>query len=632
MRIKQVHIENFRSLKDVTIDFDNVTTFIGPNGVGKSTVLRALEWFFSPIAKSGSLDDKDVSNGCIGENVRVEVRFSQLTADDRNELGSYAPTDVDSFAAWKTRTPDGKEYLSANAKSFELFAKVREPGLSATDKRARYKEVRDGNPDLSLATATSGTAVDEAMRTFEANNPELLTDADEELQTNFFGFNSNGKMSGLFDYVLITADLRASEESSDMKSSIIGRILERAVDRSSADEEITKIVEQSRILQQGVYAARFQEPLKSLAERLNAVVETYSPGRSVQVTPAEVELKAPRTTFNVTIADGDIETTIDRQGHGFQRTVLISSLQMLAEDGAASAKGTIFLAIEEPELFQHPVQAQAFAKILRSLAENTGKNIQVSYATHSPYFIDGSKFDQIRRLTRGPQPDRRVTVHACSLSKIEERLSGVVTPEQVRKQLEGVVSSRLSSAVFANAALIVEGTTDGAILEGVADRQATGRMEASGVAVVPAGGKTSLALPHAILTCMGIPTYSVFDADAGVEDRAVQDGKSPTDVRNDVNNNHKMNRNNLKYFGLPEVDIPDQQVTDHVAIVGDHIEALLDQEWLEWREAYNVHESSTGEVLAKNQAGYRVVTRAAAGSPPEILSSILVKTIDLAAN
>ncbi|MGP5722535.1 AAA family ATPase [Corynebacterium casei] len=45
MRIKTVHIQNFRTLEDVTIDFDSITTFIGPNGAGKSTVLRALDWF-----------------------------------------------------------------------------------------------------------------------------------------------------------------------------------------------------------------------------------------------------------------------------------------------------------------------------------------------------------------------------------------------------------------------------------------------------------------------------------------------------------------------------------------------------------------------------------------------------------
>lgn len=34
MRIKRVKIKNFRTLYDVTIDFHNITTFIGPNGSG----------------------------------------------------------------------------------------------------------------------------------------------------------------------------------------------------------------------------------------------------------------------------------------------------------------------------------------------------------------------------------------------------------------------------------------------------------------------------------------------------------------------------------------------------------------------------------------------------------------------
>lgn len=43
----------------------------------------------------------------------------------------------------------------------------------------------------------------------------------------------------------------------------------------------------------------------------------------------------------------------------------------------------IRLAIEEPELFQQSIQAQTFTKALWSLAEDAGKRIQVTYATHS---------------------------------------------------------------------------------------------------------------------------------------------------------------------------------------------------------------------------------------------------------
>lgn len=467
------------------------------------------------------------------------------------------------------------------------------------------------------------------MRTFEATNTHLLTDAAEELQTNFFGFNGNGKMSGLFDYVLITADLRAAEESSDIKTSIVGRILERTIDRSVADKEIAAIVETSRLSQQEIYKKHFEAPLTDVAERLNRVVGSYSPGRSVKVSPAEIELKAPRTSFGVSILDGEIETTVDRQGHGFQRTILISALQMLAAVGAASDTGVIFLAIEEPELFQHPVQAQAFAKVLRDLASDSGKNIQVAYATHSPYFVDGAHFDEVRRLVRDASGERTVSVHSCTLTDVEARINDTTQSEKIKRQLNGVISNQLSSAIFANAVLLVEGTTDQAILEGIADRHTIGRFEASGIVVVPANGKSNIPLPHAILCSLGIPVYSVFDADSGLEGRAVDKGKKPAEVRALVSNNHKMNRRNLKHFGLAEEDLPCKQVGDRVAIFEDHLEALLEGEWPQWSHSCSAHEATTGEVISKNHAIYRTVARSIDADPPRQLADIIDKVFTL---
>ncbi|MGW6978834.1 AAA family ATPase [Streptomyces sp. NPDC054932] len=47
MQIKRVRIENFCCLYKVDIAFEEITSFIGPTGVVKSTVLRALDWFFN---------------------------------------------------------------------------------------------------------------------------------------------------------------------------------------------------------------------------------------------------------------------------------------------------------------------------------------------------------------------------------------------------------------------------------------------------------------------------------------------------------------------------------------------------------------------------------------------------------
>lgn len=622
MKIKSVHIQNFRALKDVTIAFDSVTTFIGPNGTGKSTVLRALDWFFN--GRPGSLTTKDCSFGAADESIEVQVTFNELTDADREALGKYAPEGVATFTAWKRRTPDGGEVLSANAKGFPDFNAIK-AASGAAEKKALYASLRESRADLQLAVANTGVAVDQAITAWESSHTSQLVDAPEALQTNFFGFNSNGKMSGLFDFVLVTADLRANEEAADGKSSIIGRILERSVDRTVADEKIAKIVEDSREMQQKVYEESFKTQLDFVTGQLNKVVESYSPGRAITVAPAEVELRAPRTTFNVAVLDGETETAVERQGHGFQRTLLISALQLLAQSGAASEVGVICLAIEEPELYQHPIQAQTFAKVLRSLADDAGKRIQVTYATHSPYFLEARHFDQVRRLTRSSDQVPVVSVHSASASDVKARLSEVLDAATVDRRLDSLVANDLAVALFANRAFLVEGTTEVSIFYGLGDRYSPGALEAEGISIVPAGGKTMIPLAHAILTSIGIPVFALFDSDSGFEARATVNGKTQEKIEDERKGHCSANRLLLRHFGMPEEDFPAAVIAENVAIFEDQLESFLLATWPAWFEACKLVEKETGTKLSKNQLAYRSATIRAEGSVPEMLNQILAK-------
>lgn len=626
MKIKSVRIRNFRTLKDVTIAFDKVTTFIGPNGTGKSTVLRALDWYFN--GKPGALSEKDCSFGAIEEDIEVQVTFCDLTDKDREALGKYAPAGADTFTAWKQRFASGTELFSANAKGFPDFNEIK-AATSATEKKERYVDLRRSRAELGLPSATSGTAVDQAITAWEAAHTEQLVEAPEPLQTNFFGFNSGGKMSGLFDFVLVTADLRASEESLDGKASIVGRILERSVDRTAADEEIATIVEEARVRQQQVYEDKFKAQLEAMTAQLNDVVTSYTPGRAVSIAPAEVELKAPRTTFDVSILDGATETAVERQGHGFQRTLLISALQLLAQSGAASAEGVICLAIEEPELFQHPIQAQTFAKVLRSLAEDAIKRIQVTYATHSPYFLEARHFDQVRRLVRSADETPVVTVHSASVADVKAKLAGVVKESVVDRQLDGVVTNQLSVALFAHRVLLVEGTTESAVFYGIGDRDGVGALEAAGLSIVPANGKLEIRLVHAILTALGIPVYALFDADAGFEARARAKGRQEDEISKERAGHVAANRSALTYFGRPEEDFPAPIVAENVAILADNLEALLGDDWPEWVTSCRAVEAAAGISLSKNQLAYRTATLEAAGTVPSMLTDILTKAKEL---
>lgn len=43
MRISKIHIENFRSIRNLDVALGETTVFIGPNNAGKTAILEALQ-------------------------------------------------------------------------------------------------------------------------------------------------------------------------------------------------------------------------------------------------------------------------------------------------------------------------------------------------------------------------------------------------------------------------------------------------------------------------------------------------------------------------------------------------------------------------------------------------------------
>ena len=126
MRIKSTRFRNFRCLRDVTVDFDQVTTLIGPNGAGKSSVLRALDWYFN--SEPARLSEEDIYSGADLDDrtIEVEVVFTDLTDRDREALGpKYAPTGATTFTAWRTWSVDGGDKTTGKARAYPPFEEIR---------------------------------------------------------------------------------------------------------------------------------------------------------------------------------------------------------------------------------------------------------------------------------------------------------------------------------------------------------------------------------------------------------------------------------------------------------------------------------------------------------------------------
>lgn len=621
MRIEQVEIENFRSIKHLICNFDAVTTFIGPNGAGKSTILRALDWVFNSPKDSLTGEDRHLGSAEL-KPVRVRVDFTDLATEDRDALGSkYAPEGTTTFTIWRTWN-DREDKLTGKAMAFQPFEAVRaETGAMA--KRSAYNEIRTANPELDLAQCSSAAAVDVAMNDWERQHPEALTES-EISDTHLFGFAGQGILAELFNFVFVSADLRAATETEDTRTSIIGRILQRAIDRSALDTASSELTQKYEDELAQLSEKHLGEQLSEIAAELTTEVGNFTRGRSVSLAAASAAVKPQASKVEVQVTDGHITTPVSYQGHGFQRTMLLAALTVLSRRGRKpGASGRMFLAIEEPELFQHPTQAKALASVLRTLANEESQAVQVAYATHSPHFVEATAFDQVRRVTSKlfvGAASAETQIKTASLDTTCEKLADFIDPVNVRRRWDQVCLKYLPEALFAESVILVEGDEDAAILEAARN---VNQLAVEGTCVAAVCGKSNMIIPHAILSLLGVRSLMVVDNDSGCGERMRAKQRPEEKVEEAELKHKKDNRLLCRYVNSTEVDYPVGEVSESLVFVPDTLETLLASDLPGWNLTRERLIQEGRGVDGKNAATYALAARECQDEPGPTLASLV---------
>ncbi len=608
MRLATVRIQNYRCLRDVTVSFNEVTTLVGANGSGKSSVLRALHWFFN----GGSLEPDDVYGHDQQATVTVTGTFSELTAADRDALGSYGAGETATF--WRIFEPDGEEKLTGRGLAYRAFERVREHTGMRELKRA-YDELRGAEPDLGLPAVTTGQAAKEAMEQWERAHFDQLEPA-EGSATHLFGFVGQPKLNGRFDYVFIPALSDADEQTRDSRGTLLQRLLERSTaDRQRLEQRLDGLVDGLRTGIEEVLREEHGDALGELGTRVTAALRQYVRDATVSLEVRPPSLKIPPPSFDMRVADGGIETDVARQGHGFQRALLMATLHELARSDVAGDVPAVFLAIEEPELYQHPVQARHFATVLAALPRRGDGAFQVAYATHSGFFVDPTQFERLRRFSRRADGTREVT--AATVAGVAARLQGLVAEALIHGHIARTLDRRVGEAVFADAVLLVEGRSDVGLFSGAAD--ADGDLEHHGIAVVEAGGKTVLAIAWAILREFGIPAMVVFDADRSSPERMRRSGAADHTIATQTANITRANRDLLRVLGAQEEDWPEETVGEGYAVFADTPEAT----WPELVTRASQLAREAGDYRAKPDNWYREAARELAADRPDFVTRVI---------
>jgi putative ATP-dependent endonuclease of the OLD family len=569
VRLAKVNVSNYRCLGDVPLDVADLTILLGPNSAGKSTLLHALDFFFN----GNELDPADVYRGQ-DATVSVECVFDGLTEGDRAALGPYAHGDQ--LVLRRTWRQGGEQKLTGRGRRFAQFDDVR--AKSGRERTSTYKTLRQARPELNLPDAKTIEAVDQAMLTFEQTHPDQCAVVEDTDASQLFGYKSVGKarLTDRFRFVFVPAISDVPGEMVEKRGSLLSQLLTAVAEqRAAANEELKTIELDAREKYEAAIEDTHRPVLEELALRLSDQMRRYVPSAEILLEPSAAGFSIEPPRVDLKGGDEEERTDLGRQGHGFQRAFVISVLEYLAEAQETSEhqddRPTLFLAIEEPELYQHPPRARHFFRTLSTLSASP--SVQVCYATHSPYFVSPDRFDAVRVFRRLPPSSPKGVV--VTDARLDTVTSGLPPPNntEARAYLTRTLSAQFCEGFFAKAVLLVEGPSDAAIFEAAADLLGMESLLFNGIVITSVGGKAAQPIALAIFGALAIPTYCVFDGDAGATDSDACEtcGRVKTPRTAAARTNKKV----LAALGATPVEFPETTVGEKWACFHTKIEEMI---------------------------------------------------------
>ena len=542
MIINSIRVQRFRSIKDQTLECDNLTALVGPNGSGKSSFLRALELFY---AGSVNLDQDDFYNRDIEREMIITIVYSKLTADALGKFSRYVQDGILSIERVITFS-NGKFTATYHGSRLQCseFVLIRSV-VSAKEKKEKYNKIRSQAQFEALPDWKNTDQAQKELENWEKKNPANLERIRDDGQ--FFGFTevAQGYLGKYTRLLFISAVRDVSVDAEDKRGSVLTDLMDLVVRNVLANkDEVNKLNKDTQTRYEEILDPSKLSELKSLSTSLNKTLKTFVPDASVNLLWQPLEqISIPMPKADAKLVEDEFESSIERTGHGLQRAFIFTLLQHLelaqykvssentyeegtARHGSVVEMPNLILAIEEPELYQHPNRQRHLSKILLQFTTGptpgVAEKTQILYATHSPFFVGIDRINNIRlirKVSAGRNMPKMSRVVRTSLDTIAELLwkadgerGEKYNESTLIPRLQSIMSPWMSEGFFANVVVLVEGEDDRAAILAMAQHKGSD-LESMGISVIPCNGKTNIDRPALIFRELGIDTYLIWDSD-----------------------------------------------------------------------------------------------------------------------
>lgn len=523
LKARHVVIENFRSIRKLEFDLQDLTMFIGENNTGKTNIMKALELFFTASIKDVNEEDFYQKNSSSKENsIRITITFCNLTEQERERLGKYLVGTMLTVCKTITYDADTQKFAS------KWSGLVREPKqyFLKLSKFDEYKHrlgdiVRENNlPDYFKAETGRITqdSYKAGVERYTSENSATIEWDEPILSDSFFGWKEVPQ-GYLPDFICVPAVRDIEEESKFSTATFFGRLLNAIFERVEKESErIGELREQVEHLRSmlnppsttGVPDRRLRE-IKEFESNLSQVLQESMPDTRIRVQFQTPELSdILRVGARLRVDDG-IETDIAAKGHGLQRAMIFAIFRVYA-DFLKKAETTtpiesLIFAIEEPELYLHPHSQRKMLEVLKAISHID----QVMICTHSTYFIDMSLYKSLGAVTKRSVSEG-TRLFQCTEEIFEE-------DERASFRAQNEFDPERNEIFFAKKVLLVEGDTEKVVLPLVAKKMGHD-FNTLGISTIEAGSKDSLRIFIKIMNKFRIPYLVVHDSDFGKPEEA----------------------------------------------------------------------------------------------------------------
>lgn len=408
IRLKEVRIRNFRSLKTADISLNDNCVLTGANNVGKTSLLQAIQLSFSG-SKRISAEDIFINAGEILPVERKAIIDVLIVPTDSegNELNEFDEAWFEHFG----------ELRSEDTTSLKQFVAIRTI-ISFNIIKGEYDLERKG---------LKGWPALENIETYNDYNKNRI----------------NERFLQAIPIFYMDAKRDIATEMKE-KTSYWGKLV---TDIGISVEEITKMEEVLDKINNQIIES--SSVLKHLVKNLSEItVALDSADNSVKINPVSRKIRDLNRGIDITFKDRDSES-FPISNHGMGTRSWITFLTLVAyvtwKIEQMSGEGAPYhplILLEEPESHLHP---QAQRQIFKQINELMGQKI---ISSHSPMIVGQAEINNIRHLSKE---------NGCTKISIMET-DGLIE-EDFRKIKQEIFKTR-GDLLFAKAIVLCEGETE----------------------------------------------------------------------------------------------------------------------------------------------------------------------------